>query len=162
METAFAKGQGRCYVFVENGEGESLPPHPEANASGSLPNSEFRFPNSFRLLSIDGRPWRRLGFSSQLACEDCGIEYPPPEPRLYSFNSPLGACPECEGFGNVIGLDMDLVVPDANKTLRDGAIAPWNTPAYAHELEELLALAADYDLPVDVPFSQADRRSSGN
>ncbi len=154
LETAFAKGQGRCYVFVENGEGESLPPHPEANASGSLPNSEFRFPNSFRLLSIDGRPWRRLGFSSQLACEDCGIEYPPPEPRLYSFNSPLGACPECKGFGNVIGLDMDLVVPDANKTLAAGAIAPWNTPAYAHELEELLALAADYDLPVDVPFSK--------
>ena len=154
LEMAFAKGQGRCYVFVENGERESLPPHPEANASGSLPNSEFRIPNSFRLLSIDGRPWRRLGFSSQLACEDCGIEYPPPEPRLYSFNSPLGACPECKGFGNVIALDMDLVVPDANKTLAGGAIAPWNTPAYAHELEELLALAADYDLPVDVPFSK--------
>ena len=49
---------------------------------------------------------------------------------------------------------MDLVVPDANKSLRDGAIAPWNTPAYAHELEELLALAADYGVPVDVPFSQ--------
>ena len=82
-----------------------------------------------------------MGFSTQLACEDCGIEYPLPEPRLYSFNSPLGACPECEGFGNVIGIDMDLVVPDPGKSLRDGAIAPWNTPAYAHELKELLALA---------------------
>ena len=61
---------------------------------------------------VDGRPWRRLGFSTQLACEDCGIEYPLPEPRLYSFNSPLGACPACEGFGNVIDIDMDLVVPD--------------------------------------------------
>ncbi len=65
-----------------------------------------------------------------------------PEPRLFSFNSPLGACPKCEGFGNVIGIDMDLVVPDPSKSLREGAIAPWNTPAYAHELEELLALAA--------------------
>ena len=83
-----------------------------------------------------------MGFSTQLACEDCGIEYPLPEPRLYSFNSPLGACPECEGFGNVIDIDMDLVVPDPDKSLRDGAIAPWNTPAYAHELKELLALAA--------------------
>ena len=101
---------------------------------------------------IDGRPWRRMGFSTQLACEDCGIEYPTPEPRLYSFNSPLGACPECEGFGNVIGIDMDLIVPDPAKSLRDGAIAPWNTPAYAHELKELLALAGDYDLPLDVPF----------
>ncbi len=91
-------------------------------------------------VTIDGRTWRRLAFSSALACADCGIEYPPPEPRLFSFNSPLGACPECEGFGNVIGIDMDLVVPDPSKSLRDGAIAPWNTPAYAHELEELLAL----------------------
>ncbi len=110
--------------------------------------------------SIDGRPWRRLGFSTQLACEDCGIEYPAPEPRLYSFNSPLGACPECEGFGNVIGIDMDLVVPDPGKSLRDGAIAPWNTPAYAHELKELLALAGDYDLPVDVPFRELDRAAA--
>ena len=77
-----------------------------------------------------------------MACEDCGIEYPAPEPRLYSFNSPLGACPECEGFGNVIGLDMELIVPDPDKSLREGAIAPWNTPAYAHELKELLAWPA--------------------
>ena len=93
-----------------------------------------------------------------MTCEDCGIEYPPPEPRLYSFNSPLGACPQCEGFGNVISVDMELVIPDANKSIAGGAIAPWNTPAYAHELEELLALAADYDVPVDVPFSQLSQR----
>ena len=53
---------------------------------------------------------------------------------------------------------MDLVVPDPAKSLREGAIAPWNTPAYAHELKELLALAADYDLPVDVPFARLDER----
>ena len=85
---------------------------------------------------------------------------PTPEPRLFSFNSPLGACPECEGFGNVIGIDMELVVPDPSKSLREGAIAPWNTPAYAHELEELLALAGDYDLPVDVPFRELDRAAA--
>ena len=77
-----------------------------------------------------------------------------PEPRLLSFNSPLGACGECEGFGNVIQTDMDLVVPDASKSIRGGAIAPWNSPAYAHELEELLALADDYSLRVDMPFSE--------
>ena len=102
----------------------------------------------------DARPWRRVGFSTQLACADCGIEYPPPEPRLYSFNSPLGACPTCEGFGNIIDTDMELVVPDPMKSLRDGAIAPWNTPAYRHELDELLALAGDYGIPVDVPFAE--------
>jgi excinuclease ABC subunit A len=139
LEIAFAKGRGRCYVFVDDNEASSSP-SPAARPSPPV--------------EIDGRAWRRLGFSTQLACEDCGIEYPQPEPRLYSFNSPLGACPECEGFGNVIGIDMDLVVPDANKSLREGAIAPWNTPAYSHELQELLALAADYDIPVDTPFRE--------
>jgi excinuclease ABC subunit A len=91
-----------------------------------------------------------------MACEECGIEYPKPEPQLFSFNSPLGACPTCEGFGNLIDLDMDLIVPDPRKTLQEGAIAPWNTPAYAHELEELLRLAPDYNLPVDVPFRSLD------
>ena len=102
--------------------------------------------------TIDGRVWQQLAFSNQMVCDECGRDYPPPEPRLYSFNSPLGACPECEGFGNVIDIDMDLVVPDPRKSLREGAIAPWNTPAYAHELEELIALAGDYDIPLDVPF----------
>lgn len=131
LETAFGKGLGKCFAFVENG--------------GDVRGTET---------TIDGRAWRRLAFSNTLACADCGIEYVPPEPRLFSFNSPLGACPKCEGFGNIIGVDMDLVVPDPNKTLREGAIAPWNTPAYAHELEELLALAPDFDLPVDVPYSK--------
>ena len=134
LETALNKGQGRCYVFVEEANGRGTP------------------------CTIDDRQWQRLGFSTQLACADCGIEYPMPEPRLYSFNSPLGACPECEGFGNVIGLDMDLVVPDPKKSIREGAIAPWSTPAYSHEQEELLALADDYDLPVDVPFSQLNEQ----
>ena len=90
-----------------------------------------------------------------MGCADCNLEYPEPEPRLYSFNSPMGACPQCEGFGNIIDIDMELVAPDPSKTLREGAIAPWNTPAYAHELEELLALADDYDLPVDVPWRES-------
>jgi len=132
LETAFTKGRGKCHVFVAAGSSDG----------------------SHGVVTIDGRPWRRLGFSEQLACEDCDLEYPTPEPRLYSFNSPLGACPECEGFGNVIDVDMELVVPNPHKSLAEGAIAPWNTPAYAHELEELLALAGDYGIPVDVPFRQ--------
>jgi excinuclease ABC subunit A len=146
LETAFVKGLGRCCALVEDaaaGLGGS-----SANALGT------EVPSPLPSLLIDGKPWRRIGFGTQLTCEDCGIEYPTPEPRLYSFNSPLGACPECEGFGNVIGLDMELIVPDPGKSLRDGAIAPWNTPAYAHELKELLALAHDYDIPTDVPFRQ--------
>ena len=130
LETAFGKGQGKCFAFVE----ESPRHHADSPAGEGT-------------VTIDGRAWRRLAFSNTLACADCGIEYVPPEPRLFSFNSPLGACPNCEGFGNIIGVDMDLVVPDPSKSIREGAIAPWNTPAYAHELEELLALAPDYDHP---------------
>jgi excinuclease ABC subunit A len=145
LETAFAKGRGRCYVLVEDSAVE------ESGSTSSMGTS----------LLIDGKAWRRIGFGSQLACEDCGIEYPAPEPRLYSFNSPLGACPECEGFGNVIGLDMELIVPDPGKSLREGAIAPWTTPAYAHELKELLALARDYDIPTDAPFRQLTEQQVG-
>ncbi|HUT93826.1 MAG TPA: excinuclease ABC subunit UvrA [Thermoguttaceae bacterium] len=137
LETAFTKGEGQCYVLIEDGESAVS----EAGRRGVIH-------------PIEGRPWRRMGFSTQFSCLDCQRDFPTPEPRLYSFNSPLGACPECEGFGNIIAIDMDLIVPDPRKTLRDGAIAPWNSPAYAHELEELLDLADDYGLPVDVPFAQ--------
>ncbi len=156
LETAFTKGRGRCCAFVEEERDESK--SEIRNPKSQIPNPSSLIPHPLSLIHIDGRPWRRIGFSTQLACEDCGIEYPPPEPRLYSFNSPLGACPVCEGFGNVIGIDMELVVPDPGKSLREGAIAPWNTPAYAHELKELLALARDYELPVDVPFRELGER----
>ncbi len=137
LETAFTKGRGQCYAFIEDGDSV-------VSAAG----------RRGVVHPIEGRPWRRMGFSTQFSCLDCQTDFPTPEPRLYSFNSPLGACPECEGFGNVIDIDMELIVPDPSKTLRDGAIAPWNSPAYAHELEELLDLADDYGLPVDVPFAE--------
>jgi excinuclease ABC subunit A len=162
LETAFSKGQGRCYAFVADGNGPSPQPSPGGRGSlDSIPSPQPSPGARGSVCSIDGQSWRRVGFSAELACEDCGVAYPVPEPRLYSFNSPLGACPECEGFGNVIGIDMELVVPDRRKSLAEGAIAPWNSPAYAHELQELLALAEDYDLPVDVPFSQLSERHLG-
>jgi excinuclease ABC subunit A len=141
LETAFAKGRGKAYVLVET-EGGEAPPLLAGGTSREL----------------DGSPWRQFVFSGGLRCETCGLDYPPPEPRLYSFNSPLGACPECEGFGNVIDVDMERVVPDPGKSIREGAIAPWNTPAYAHELKELLALADDYGLRVDVPYRELSDR----
>ena len=106
------------------------------------------------IIELDGRPWQRLVVSNSLRCETCGLDYPIPEPRLYNFNSPLGACPECEGFGNLVDIDLARVVPDHNKTLREGAIAPWTTPAYEHELKELIDLAKDYKIPVDIPYKE--------
>ncbi|HUY36329.1 MAG TPA: excinuclease ABC subunit UvrA [Pirellulales bacterium] len=86
VETAFAKGDGRCSVFVEAAPTTVTSP---ASAGGET-------------------SWRRIAWSTRLACDDCQLEYPAPEPRLYSFNSPLGACPRCEGVGTVIELDMEL------------------------------------------------------
>ena len=134
LEGAFAAGGGMCVVLVEHAS-------KSADATSNL-------------IVIDGKPWQRLTFSSELRCNTCGIDYPEPEPQLFNFNRPLGACPECEGFGNVVTTDMERVVPDPGKSIRDGAIAPWNSPSYAHELEELLALAKDYSLPVNVPYAE--------
>jgi len=138
IEIALAHGAGKCIALVEPRD---------ASAGNGQTDAGTR-------VEIDGRPWEVRSFNARLRCDECGHDFAEPAPRLFSFNSPLGACSECEGFGNVVGVDMDLVVPDPGKTLAEGAIAPWNTPAYAHELEELLALADDYGIPCDVPFRE--------
>jgi excinuclease ABC subunit A len=145
LETAFASGDGRCVLYVEAAAPNSI---------DVAANDEVAAALGGHAATVDGAAWRRIGYVNKLACSQCDLTYPEPEPRLFSFNSPLGACPECEGFGNVIDIDMELVVPDAQKSLREGTVAPWNSPAYEHELKELLALAKDYHLPVDVPFKK--------
>ncbi len=150
METAFAKGEGRCAAFIGASNGAVLG-STEDDALAAL---------GIEVL-LDSEPWRLVQWSTNLRCETCDLTYLAPEPRLFSFNNPLGACPACEGFGDTLEVDIDLVVPQPGKSIRDGAIAPWNTPSYAHELEELLALAGDYGIPVDIPFSQLDERSRG-
>lgn len=74
---------------------------------------------------------KTLTFSEKFACKRCGIEYVQPEPGLFSFNSPFGACRRCQGFGNTIDYDMDLVIPDKSLSIDKGAIDPWMRPAYA-------------------------------
>ncbi len=103
---------------------------------------------------VDGTQYRVHRFSRELRCEHCKIDYPASEPRLFSFNNPIGACESCEGFGETVSIDMAKVIPDKSLSVREGAIAAWRTPAYSHELEELLAIAAEYSIPVDVPVSK--------
>ncbi|MFQ5902402.1 MAG: excinuclease ABC subunit UvrA, partial [Candidatus Binatia bacterium] len=81
--------------------------------------------------------WRREPFSNHLHCPHCDLSYHNPVPNLFSFNSPLGACETCRGFGRVIDIDLDLVIPDPSKSLSDGAIKPWTTkPRRFHRLME--------------------------
>jgi excinuclease ABC subunit A len=137
LETALREGDGRITVLVEDASSPSMPTKSRA---------------------VDGKSWAEWSFSTHLECTACGIALTAPEPNLFSFESALGACPKCEGFGNVLEVDMDLVVPDRSKSVKDGAIAPWAAKSYAHELDELLALADEYALPVDVPVRELNER----
>ncbi len=114
LENAFQSGMGEIALFTELGANTLAVGLPEG---GTLRET------------IDGTDWQVHLLSNQLRCLKCGIDYPDPQPRLFSFNSPLGACTLCEGFGDTVDLDMNLVVPNPSLTLREGAIAPWNTPS---------------------------------
>jgi excinuclease ABC subunit A len=113
IETAFAKGLGRCRVIA-------------ADESRTYV-----------------RGWR---------CSRCSTDHLEPEPNLFRYNTALGACPVCEGFGRTIELDIGRIVPDPSKTIREGAIAPWSRPGFRRFLDVVLASASDLRLPVDVPF----------
>jgi excinuclease ABC subunit A len=103
-------------------------------------------------VGADGAPARRHEFSERFECRTCGITYEDPQPRLFSFNNPFGACPTCHGFGNVIELDMDLVVPDATKSINQGAIEPWTKPHYRSSLASLKRMAKPRGVRLDVPW----------
>ena len=94
----------------------------------------------------------RTDFSERFECRPCGIAYETPQPRLFSFNNPFGACPTCHGFGNVIELDMDLVVPDSSLSLNQGAVEPWSKPHYRSQLAELKRAARKGHVRLDVPW----------
>jgi excinuclease ABC subunit A len=94
----------------------------------------------------------RLVFSERFECKKCGATYQEPEPRLFSFNNPYGACPRCQGFGNTIDFDLDRVVPDKGKTLADGAIEPWTKPRYRQLALEMRRYARAKAIPLDIPF----------
>lgn len=95
-----------------------------------------------------------LNFSNKFECNTCGKAYLEPDPKLFSFNNPYGACPHCQGFGNKIEVDMDLVIPDKSKTLKQGAIKPWTTDGYSDFQSRLEKNARKNNIPLDVPVFQ--------
>ncbi|MBN2552325.1 MAG: excinuclease ABC subunit UvrA [Spirochaetales bacterium] len=102
----------------------------------------------------DGQPQQPLRFSNDLHCPDCDIHYRDPQPNLFSFNSPVGACDICRGFGRVIGIDPDLVIPDQGKTLAEGAVRPWQSPSFQGCQRDLVRFARRRGIPLDVPWRQ--------
>jgi excinuclease ABC subunit A len=103
---------------------------------------------------VEARGERRRHFSRELGCPVCGETLRPPTPALFSFNSPLGACETCQGFGRVTGIDAERVVPNPRRTLLEHPIAPWNTPAYEDLYDELLAACRRRGIPLDVPWEE--------
>jgi excinuclease ABC subunit A len=93
-------------------------------------------------------------FRRGLHCPGCGRDFRDPVPPLFAFNSPLGACPACQGFGRVIGVDLEKAIPDPSLTLSERPVAPWNTPAYESAYRDLFRACRRYSVRTDVPVSR--------
>ncbi len=110
----------------------------------------------FDLPAHNEQPARQLRFSQRFECKNCNLRYEEPEPRLFSFNNPYGACPRCQGFGNTIDFDPNLVIPDKSKSLGEGAIDPWNKPKYRSLFTDMKRFAKQEEIPLDVPWGELD------
>ena len=109
----------------------------------------------FEVVPRDDAPERpHYRFSAAYECTNCHRPGREPEPRLFSFNNPFGACPRCQGFGNTVDFDMNLVIPDKSLTLNEGAIDPWNRPKYRSWFTDLKKQAASLGVPMDVPWRE--------
>ncbi len=97
---------------------------------------------------------RRYRFSAAYECKSCHRPGREPEPRLFSFNNPFGACPRCQGFGNTVDFDINLVIPDKSLTLDQGVIDPWNKPKYKQWSNNLRKQAAELGVPLNVPWCE--------
>lgn len=132
LQKAFLAGHGRAQVnyedIAEREEGEA------ANGAKGTP--------------------RTLKFSAGMSCEGCSKVFPQPEPPLFSFYSPLGACPECEGFGRVMELDLEKVIPNPELSISDGAIAPWNSQGSIEMYDLLYQRTTPQQIPRNKPLSE--------
>ena len=147
IEAALRVGQGRVNVYVMPNEDADLPPTLALPLTGGGHHS----PSPLRGEGRDGgeKVWK---FSADLHCADCDIHYGEATPSLFSFNSPVGACEDCRGFGRVIGIDFGLIVPDESKSIRAGAVRPWQTPSFSECQDDILKYAQLRGIPLDTPW----------
>jgi excinuclease ABC subunit A len=110
----------------------------------------------FETASREGEQVQQWRFSQKFECKHCHLKYEEPEPRLFSFNNPFGACPRCQGFGNTIDFDLNLVIPDVTRTLADGAVEPWTKPKYRAFQSELRKYARQAGVPLDLPWADLE------
>jgi excinuclease ABC subunit A len=149
LEICFREGHGQALIEV------SLPSPAGRGAGGEATSALKPSPNP--LPAGEGDQARTLRFSERFECKYDDTVYATPEPRLFSFNNPFGACPTCQGFGNTIGLDLDLVIPNPGLSLSEGAIEPWTKPQYEWTQAELKRFCKSERIPMNVPFNQLTR-----
>ena len=145
--------------YRESGEIQfhTLPRSVEAMEERSVILSEVgRQPDAVEGPASELNTAQHLRFSAAFECSTCHRAYREPEPRLFSFNNPYGACPRCQGFGNTIDFDPNLILPDRSRTLAQGAIAPWTTPKYRPFHGEMIRFARSAAIPTDVPYYDLD------
>ena len=107
-------------------------------------------------IEVDGG--RELIFSERFACPECGVSYPEISPRMFSFNNPYGACPECDGLGTKMYFDPDMVVPDVEKSIREGAVHPWQRRASDYYYQMLESLAKHYSFDIRAPWKKLPKK----
>jgi excinuclease ABC subunit A len=129
-----------------------------ARAPAALRDESAQTPAALRDATAQdlGEAVRQWRFSQRFECKRCHIKYEEPEPRLFSFNNPFGACPRCQGFGNTIDFDLNLVIPDVTKSLGEGAIEPWTKPKYRAFQSELRKFARQAGVPMDLPWNELE------
>jgi excinuclease ABC subunit A len=110
----------------------------------------------FETAARDEQAPQRLRFSQRFECKHCNLRYEEPEPRLFSFNNPFGACSRCQGFGNTIDFDLGLVIPDPSKTLNEGAIDPWTKPKHRTLFTEMKRFARQANIPLDIAWARLE------
>ncbi len=113
--------------------------------------------NGWAVLQLADGSWREE-YSSDLRCNSCSRVFPEPSPRLFSFNSPEGACPACNGFGNKLEFDEDKIIPDPDLTLREGAVKPWKTESFSRQFTALLRFCGRHKIATDAPFGKLKRK----
>ncbi|TVQ67222.1 MAG: excinuclease ABC subunit UvrA [Balneolaceae bacterium] len=129
----------------------------DATRSRIAESVETAFLEGYGRCSLKIRDGEEMLFSERF--ERDGIEFMEPTPQMFSFNNPFGACDACEGFGRVAGIDEDLVIPDPDKSIRGGAVAPFDSQKFGIYLRDFVRVAARYQIPIDVPYKELSRET---
>ncbi|MDZ4795095.1 MAG: excinuclease ABC subunit UvrA [Bacteroidota bacterium] len=138
--TAFYEGEGDVYIEIQSPQTPVDSPKPDSKKIKSTPDSKRRTPNS-----------QLLHFNNRFELD--GMQFEEPVPNLFSFNNPFGACPTCEGFSQVLGIDPDLVIPDRRLSVFDGAVASWKGEKMDWWRQNFVKGAKKFDFPVHKPIA---------